>query len=86
MSGDKDVELARELAALGCGGLHKVRNYRDVAPALSASPHEARAQLLVNQGHHVGMQDGQAAVEGDQSSVMMASKRGEIGIGHLPVP
>lgn len=36
MSGERDVELGRELAALGRGSLHKVRHYRDVAPALSA--------------------------------------------------
>ena len=37
VSGEKDVELGRELAALGRGRLHRVRDYRDVAPALSAA-------------------------------------------------
>lgn len=36
VSGEKDVELGRELAALGRGQLHRLRHYRDVAPALSA--------------------------------------------------
>lgn len=37
VSGEKDVELGRELASLGRGSLHRVRDYRDVAPALSAA-------------------------------------------------
>lgn len=36
VSGEKDVELGRDLAAVGRGGMHQVRGYRDVAPALSA--------------------------------------------------
>jgi Mg-chelatase subunit ChlD len=35
-SGEKDVELGRELAQLGHGRFHLVRTYHDVAPALSA--------------------------------------------------
>jgi Mg-chelatase subunit ChlD len=34
-SGEKDVDLGRELALLGHGSLRLVRNHRDVAPALS---------------------------------------------------
>ncbi len=37
VSGEKDVELGRELAALGRGALYRLRNYRDVAPALGAA-------------------------------------------------
>lgn len=37
VSGEKDVELGRELAALGRGRLYRLRGYRDVAPALSAA-------------------------------------------------
>jgi len=36
VSGEKDGELGRELAATGRGSLHRVRQFRDVAPALSA--------------------------------------------------
>ena len=35
VSGEKDVELGRELALIGRGTAKLVRNYRDVAPALS---------------------------------------------------
>lgn len=35
VSGEKDVELGRELAARGHGTAHLVRTHRDVAPALS---------------------------------------------------
>lgn len=36
VSGEKDVELGRELATIGRGTVCLVRTYRDVAPALSA--------------------------------------------------
>jgi len=36
VSGEKDVELGRELAAAGRGRVRLVHGYRDVAPALSA--------------------------------------------------
>ena len=36
VSGEKDIELGRELAAAGHGTAQLVRTYRDVAPALSA--------------------------------------------------
>jgi Mg-chelatase subunit ChlD len=36
VSGEKDIELGRELAAAGRGTARLVRTYRDVAPALSA--------------------------------------------------
>jgi Mg-chelatase subunit ChlD len=36
-SGEHDLELGRELAALGRGRLFPIRTYRDVAPALSAA-------------------------------------------------
>jgi hypothetical protein len=35
-SGEQDADLARELAHLGHGRLHRISHYRDVAPALSA--------------------------------------------------
>ncbi len=35
-SGEKDADLARELARLGHGRLRRIRTYTDVAPALSA--------------------------------------------------
>lgn len=35
-SGEKDVELGRELASHGRGACHVIRSYRDVAPALGA--------------------------------------------------
>lgn len=35
-SGEKDVELGRELASRGRGTCHVIRSHRDVAPALSA--------------------------------------------------
>ncbi|WP_167043353.1 vWA domain-containing protein [Salinibacterium sp. ZJ454] len=35
ISGEKDIELGRELARLGHGSLHLMRSHRDVAPALS---------------------------------------------------
>jgi hypothetical protein len=34
-SGEHDLDLARELAALGRGRLSVIRTYRDVAPALA---------------------------------------------------
>ncbi|MGD8166764.1 vWA domain-containing protein [Herbiconiux sp. P16] len=33
-SGEKDVELGRELARIGRGGFHAIRTYHDIAPAL----------------------------------------------------
>ena len=33
-SGEKDVELGRELARIGRGGFHSIRTFHDVAPAL----------------------------------------------------
>ncbi|MBK4348563.1 vWA domain-containing protein [Lacisediminihabitans changchengi] len=36
VSGEKDIELGRELAASGHGTAQLIRTYRDVAPALSA--------------------------------------------------
>jgi Mg-chelatase subunit ChlD len=36
VSGEKDIDLGRELAAVGHGTARLVRTYRDVAPALSA--------------------------------------------------
>ena len=33
--GEQDVDLARELAAAGHGRLPRIRNHRDVPPALS---------------------------------------------------
>lgn len=35
VSGEKDVDLARDLARLGCGGLEVVADHRAVAPALA---------------------------------------------------
>jgi len=35
VSGEQDLQLARELARAGRGRLARVRTYRDVAPALS---------------------------------------------------
>jgi len=36
VSGEKDIELGRELAKVGRGSSRIVRTYRDVAPALTA--------------------------------------------------
>jgi Mg-chelatase subunit ChlD len=36
VGGEKDEELAQDLARIGRGTVHPVRNHRDVAPALSA--------------------------------------------------
>jgi len=36
VSGENDVELGRELARIGRGSLRLIRNYREVAPAISA--------------------------------------------------
>jgi Mg-chelatase subunit ChlD len=33
-SGEKDVELGRELARIGRGGFHAIRSFHDIAPAL----------------------------------------------------
>ena len=35
-SGEHDVELGRDLARIGRGTLHVVRDYRGVAPAISS--------------------------------------------------
>jgi hypothetical protein len=35
VSGEKDVELGRQLAGLGRGRLRTIRHHRDVAPALT---------------------------------------------------
>ena len=35
-SGEKDIELGREIASRGRGACHVIRSHRDVAPALSA--------------------------------------------------
>jgi hypothetical protein len=35
VTGEQDLDLARDLARLGRGRLRQIRTYRDVAPALS---------------------------------------------------